>query len=328
LVVGSLAALIVAASASASSARPAATPNPKLISFTISAFAGPGQTAAIAQAAARFGRKYGFNIGIKYSVDLAAFYSNFATGQAQGITMESLVAHEQYNQGVPLQIISSLAGYSTAIVTRDPSINSITDLKGKTLAAALSGGQYQSLEMYAKTKKMDLRRDVQIVNAFGGAVQALITANRVDAAQATEPTITGLLKSIPGLRIIWSGQQAWREMTGDTARNLCLVVRKSWIQENPQAAVKLAALFRKAVSYVRDNPKAIDTLLVQKIKIPAGIFEEANRTGRFNWAVGEAWDPQVRTELLNMFRSAVVAGFIEKLPKQDILYQPPKASGG
>ena len=118
------------------------------------------------------------------------------------------------DQGVPVAIVLTLTRLSAmSVIVSDPAIKSVTDLKGKSLAATMGSAEYQVLSTYALKNGVKFGTDVTVVQAASpmlGAQQ--FKAKRVDAVMAWEPAATMILADNPSYRIAFTGEDAWRSL--------------------------------------------------------------------------------------------------------------------
>jgi ABC-type nitrate/sulfonate/bicarbonate transport system substrate-binding protein len=294
------------------------------IKLTIGAFAGPGQTAALAETATKMGiaEKHGIDLEVKYAGSIGAYYTNLANGSIDALAAGTLPAASQRIQGVPLQILNTLTTYEmTSVLSNDPEVQSLEDLKGKKLAATTAASEYQVLAITAKAQGIDLEKDVQIVNAEVGGMQALIEGGRVDAVDGWEPTLSLMQKKDSELRVVWNGAEAWKEMTGRTGRNLNFVVREDWLDENADSVQRIVDMWTEVVATIEAKPDEVDKLLQESAKIPPGMFADAQNGGRLGWEVLPAWEEEPKKDLETIFEKGLEAGFLKETP-EGMIHEP------
>ena len=83
-----------------------------------------------------FDARHGLDVEVRPFPSISAFYAAFATGEVDTTVVGGpTVFQKMRNEGVPLRIVATAVPLSDlVIITADPAVRSVTDLKGKTLA--------------------------------------------------------------------------------------------------------------------------------------------------------------------------------------------------
>ena len=163
----------------------------------------------------KFDAKHGFNLDIHLYPSIVAFYGGFTTGEVDIIMGGPTNFQKLRNEKVPLRIVSTgLKLSDLSIFTRDASVKSLADLKGKTLAIDMGGSQYQIVALCARGLGMTLNTDVSLVSANFALSKAQLIAGRVDAAMIAEPLATLTAEENPDLRVVFNGSDGWKALTG------------------------------------------------------------------------------------------------------------------
>ena len=72
------------------------------------------------------------------------YYASIASGDAELIVGGPHVFQKMILEGVPIKVIATWAPLDIlAVITADPAIKSLADLKGRSLAAAVGSSEYQ-----------------------------------------------------------------------------------------------------------------------------------------------------------------------------------------
>ncbi|MBA2439439.1 MAG: ABC transporter substrate-binding protein [Thermoleophilaceae bacterium] len=269
-----------------------------------------------------FDTKAGFDLEITAYPSIAAYYAGLATGE-----IDTLIGGPTYFQklrleNVPIKIIATGAKLSDlVIIAKDPAIKSLADLKGKQLAADMGSGQFQVLSIYAKSKGIDLAKDIQLISANFAVARAQLAADRVEAAMIIEPIATMMMKENPALKIVFNANDAWKEMTGKEGWELVYAMREDTLRRNPDAAKMFIAALADVATFIRSNPDEADKIAADTVKLPPGILKAAVESKRWDFEALPAWQNE-RASLWDMFERAVAAGFHPKLPDEGIIYVP------
>ncbi|MEM1994842.1 MAG: ABC transporter substrate-binding protein [Nitrososphaerales archaeon] len=270
-----------------------------------------------------FDKKNGLDVEwVRYSA-IAAAYAGLGTGEAHIWGGGANVFQRMYNEGIPITIISTYATATLYIVARDPNINGIKDLAGKTLAIDVGAVDYQLVGSYALTQGLKLGEQITVRAAAYPVARAEFEAKRVDAAVLVEPHVALAKKADPATKVIWVGNEAWRELKGyDYAWYLLLAMNNNYLKQNPQSIPRIIAMYKDAEDFIRDNPDKADQIVTKALNLPRGVIKEGILTGRIDPRFRAVWDPAVKENVWALFQFGVDSGFIDKMPAPTILYSP------
>jgi ABC-type nitrate/sulfonate/bicarbonate transport system substrate-binding protein len=267
-------------------------------------------------------KKHGIDLeGVTYSA-ISGYYGALANGEADMTASGPLVVQKMILEGVKLRIGLTWARMNImSVITGDPAIKTIADLKGKTIAADMGSAEFQTLAVYGRTQKLVFGTDISVVQAGPPLARSQLQAKRVDAAMLWEPTTTLALRDNPDYRVILAGDKAWAEIANTVGWDLVLAMREDFLRSKPQAIPRLASMFQEAQAWYKANLDEADKILAESIKLPAGTFKDAVASGRLAYDIRPAWESE-RDAIWNMFKVAVDAGYLPKLPSEDVIYKP------
>jgi ABC-type nitrate/sulfonate/bicarbonate transport system substrate-binding protein len=267
-------------------------------------------------------KKHGIDLeGVTYSA-ISGYYGALANGEADMTASGPLVVQKMILEGVKLRIGLTWARMNImSVITGDPAIKTIADLKGKTIAADMGSAEFQTLAVYGRTQKLVFGTDISVVQAGPPLARSQLQAKRVDAAMLWEPTTTLALRDNPDYRVILAGDRAWAEIAKTVGWDLVLAMREDFLRSKPQAIPRLLSMFQEAQAWYKANLDEADKILAESIKLPAGTFKDAVASGRLAYDIRPAWDSE-RDAIWNMFKVAVDAGYLPKLPSEDVIYKP------
>jgi NitT/TauT family transport system substrate-binding protein len=271
-----------------------------------------------------FDRKHGVDMEVKTYGAVSAYYGSVASGETDGVPGGPLVFQRMRLEGVPLKMVSTLVDMtSMSVITKDPAIKSVTDLKGKTIAADMASSEYSVLSLYAKHKGVVLGKDATVVQAGPPLVRTQLAAERVDAGMTWEPTATLTMRDNPAYRIVFNGKQGWRDLTGRDGWLLALGMREDWIGRNAAALPRVIAAFDEAARFMRSNPDESDEILQRAIKLPAGAFKDMITAPRVVFQVQGTADPTARETLWEVIKVAIGEGYFkEPVRDQSVIHVP------
>ena len=268
-----------------------------------------------------FDRKHGFELDVKTSPSISAFYASLATGEVDTLIGGPTVLQKLRLEGVPVTIVGTGVKLSDLVIfAKDPGIKGLADLRGKQLAADMGSQQYQTVAIYARSKGLTLGRDITVINANFALARSQLAADRVEAAMVIEPIATMMLKENPQLRIVYSGGEAWKELTGHDGWELVTAMREEAIARFPEGPKRLLAALQDVAAFVEAEPDAADRIAAETVKLPPGVLKAAVASRR--WQLEFLPAASERAVLWDMFERAVAAGFQPKLPDVGIIHAP------
>ncbi len=268
-------------------------------------------------------KKHGIDLETMSNSAVSVFYASIASGEAEVIPGGPHVFQKMMLEGVPISIAATWAPLSilSVITGGDPAINSLTDLKGKTIAADMGSSEYQITAIYGRKLGLVLGKDVTVVQAAPPVARAQLQAQRVDGAMLWEPTTTLALRDNPAFRVIMSGDTAWKAIANARGWDLVLAMREDFLKRNADLVPRLIQIFQDTQQHMRTNLDDADEIVSKSVKLPRGVFKEAVQSGRLAFDVLPAWGAE-RAVIWDMFKVAVDAGYLPKLPGENAIYKP------
>ena len=249
-----------------------------------------------------------------------AYYASIANGEADLIVGGPHVFQKMMLEGAPIKIISTWAPLDVlSVITADPAIKSLADLKGKSIAAAMGSSEYQVTAIYGRKLGLTFGTDVTVVSAAPPLARAQLEAKRVDAAMLWEPTTTLALRENPAFRVIMSGDAAWKAIANVRGWDLVLAARDDFLTRNAALVPRLITTFQDAQKYMQDNVDDADAIVSKSVNLPGGVFKAGVQSGRLIFDVLPAGAE--RDVIWGMFKVAVDTDYLPKLPAADAIYQ-------
>ncbi len=271
-----------------------------------------------------FDKKHGVDMEVKPYGAISAYYGAAAAGETDALGGGLLVFQKMRQEGVPIKIVASMVDMtSVSVITKDPAIRSIPDLKGKTIAADMGSAEYSVLSLYGKNKGVVFGKDVTVVQAGPPLVRTQLAADRVDAGMTWEPTATLTMRDNAAYRIIFNGKQAWKELTGKDGWLLALAAHESWIAKNPTGLAKVIAAFEETSRFMVTNADEADVILQKALKLPAGAFKDMITAPRVVFRVESTSNAAARDTLWEVIKVAIADGYFkEPVKDQSIIHTP------
>lgn len=196
--------------------------------------------------------------------------------------------------GVDLKVIGiySRAPKAFTIMAKDPSIQSISDLKGKKITGPKGTILHQLLLAALKEDNISIT-DVDFVNMGISEGVTSILAGSADAALVAGPAVTKALEN--GAHIITTGEN-FLDAT------IVIAVRGEFLKEYPDLVKRYMNVHAKSLAFMKNNPEKTYQMAAEETQIP---IEEVKTM--FKWY---DFNPQITTK------------DIEELEKtQDFLYE-------
>ena len=267
-------------------------------------------------------KKHGIEVETVSQSAIPVYYATVANGDAELIVGGPHVFQKMILEGVPIKIIATWAPLDVlAVITADPTIKSIADLKGKSIAAAVGSSEYQVTAIYGRKLGLTFGTDVTVVSAAPPLARAQLEATRVDAAMLWEPTTTLALRENPQFRVIMSGDTAWKAIANVRGWDLVVAARDDFLKRNARLVPRLIAMLQEAQKYMKENIDDADAIVSNSLKLPGGVFKAGVQSGRLQFDVLPAAGAE-RDVIWGMFKVAVDTGYLPKLPGEDSIYQP------
>lgn len=163
------------------------------------------------------------------------------------------------NQGVDQKgfLVMDLSYEADAILAGE-GINSVNDLKGKTVAFEAGATSDLLLNYALKQNGMKLS-DVKHVPMGASEAGLALIAGRVDSAVTYEPYISTSLKQGGGFKVIYTAAEK-RGLISDM-----LTASSTWIAANPKDVQGLIRAWDDAVKFVRENPQEGKAIIAKAV---------------------------------------------------------------
>ena len=159
------------------------------------------------------------------------------------------------------------------IVSKGVEINSIEDLKGKTVLATGKGTTPEyALRYILKENEIDPEADLTLdFKSEATEVVAALKNSESGVAMLPQPYVTVAMSNVSGLEISLDLNEEWKKVSPESAIVTgVLVVRKSFAEENKELVKGFLSQYRSSVEYVNSEVAAAAELVAKH-----GIFDNA-----------------------------------------------------
>jgi NitT/TauT family transport system substrate-binding protein len=266
-------------------------------------------------------KKHGIELETVSQNAVPVYYASIANGDAEVIAGGPHVFQKMMLEGAPIKIFATWAPLEIlSVITADPAIKSLADLKGRSLAAAVGSSEYQVTSIYGRKLGLNFGTDVTVVTAAPPLARAQLEAKRVDAAMLWEPTTTVALRDRPDFRVIMSGDAAWKAIANVRGWDLVVAARDDFLKRNASLVPRLIAMFQDAQKYMKGNLDDADSIVSNSLKLPSGTFKAGVESGRLVFDVLPTVGAE-RDVVWGMLKVAVETGYLPALPPEDFIYQ-------
>lgn len=249
-------------------------------------------------------------------------------GEGHFFIMPSNVAATMYNRGVPLRMLDISIWGVLYVVSTDPEVRSLADLRGKEVVVPFTGDMPDLVFRHiCHASDIDTSVDLEIYQANTPQQAAqLVLTGRKDHAVLTEPLVTQVLmnakQSGVGIYRAIDLQVEWGRATGLGERiPIGGAVALPSILGNSHAISRFMEEYQLAVEWLKQNPDAAGQLAaeVEELGFQAGPVAESIRNTRWDWVrtIDAAAEIQAFFAALSQLDPGVVGG---KLPDDGLFY--------
>lgn len=198
--------------------------------------------------------------------------SALSSGSIDAAVIPTNLAANLYNKtegDVRMVAITTLG--SLYIVENGNEVQSIADLRGKTVYSAGQGANPQFiLEYLINRAGLTIGEDVFIEYvAEQSEALAMLAAEQADVVLLPEPFATVALSKGADVRMAVDLSYAWEEITGDDFAMSCVVAHTSYLEENPEGISSFMADLKESV-----DATAIDLETVAELSVTYEIVSD------------------------------------------------------
>ncbi|MFC3674881.1 ABC transporter substrate-binding protein [Ferrovibrio xuzhouensis] len=255
-----------------------------------------------------------------------AYATQFNSGEFKvGGSAALLTVGLASTKGVKVSYLFNLFDYWAAVVTRKPEIKTITDLAGKSLAAARGTTSYAMFEWLASRQGLDTSK-ISAINTTTPGLIGYALANRADAVQLWEPAYSTLKLKAPDIHLIdLNIKKEWTKFAGSPdLPYLGVAAHQDWIQQNPKLVDGLYKSYKAAADWITAHPKEAAAIIVPKDEdgqqgVIADLIVQKERLG-----MNVKWASDQRKEIEAVYKAGVESGRLKEMPETATIYQAPK----
>jgi NitT/TauT family transport system substrate-binding protein len=138
------------------------------------------------------------------------------------------------------------------VLTKDETVASVADLKGKTIYATGQGATPEYVLRYILSQNgIDPENDVTIeFKSEHAELATLIAAGQAPIAVLPEPFVTNVVTKDPSITIALDLTKEWEAATGGAVQTTgCIVARKEFVEAHPQVVAEFLGEYQKSAEY-------------------------------------------------------------------------------
>jgi len=170
------------------------------------------------------------------------------------------VLYNKTNGGVKLAAVAVLG--VLYVVTGDPAVKSLADLKGKTITNSGKGTTPQFV-IDKVLANAGLAGDVTVNYVGQPTEQASQLASDPTSIQVLpEPYVTAVMAKNPDVHVVADLSAEWQKAVGSPLVTACVAVRTAFATANPDALAAFMTEYAASVKFVNDHPDQAAPLIV------------------------------------------------------------------
>ena len=262
----------------------------------------------------------GINVEIKEFSDGSALAEAFAAGEVDVALMGIAPTATWYQKGVDLQVIASANGGGHVILVKNNSgIETVEDLKGKTLAEPNLGTVTDTLlrDYILPDAGIDPEKDLTIQSGLKPAdmATALYATGEVDAILTWEPYVSQAQAQYGDeVKVLYDSSAEIQKATGNNTFYPVNVVSasKDFITNHTSELQAFVDVYKKTVDYV-NNDAGADAEIAKVLDLDESIVEAAKTRVDFTYDI----DVDGLTETLKWAKDL---GYLDDIPKTEDFY--------
>ncbi len=247
------------------------------------------------------------------------------SGEAKIGILPPNVAAKLAAAGRPLMAAAVVGNGMLSLLSSDPSVLTIDDLKGRKIAVAGQGAtpEYVFRKILA-AKGLNNDKAVQLDFSLPYAEAALsVASGKIDLALLPEPFATMATAANPLLTLVSDIQTEWAALDASADYPMTvLVVDSQFASEYPAALSAFLEAYRVSITWVKDQPSAAGLLAEQyDLGLKAAIAAAAIPKSAYVFKTACEAKPALQ-DLFTLFLEYSPASIGGKLPEAGFYYSP------
>ncbi|MBI3090014.1 MAG: ABC transporter substrate-binding protein [Candidatus Tectomicrobia bacterium] len=276
----------------------------------------------------KFDQKHGIDLKITRYRTLATMYADFAKRKTPvALSPAFYNAAKFYSKGIPIQYTFTYSTANQAIMTKNPKIRNIEDLRGKRMAATTGSGFYGMTELALRRHGLNSRKDLELITAAPPAVRTQLEVGKIDAGVVWAETVPELL--LKGFHIVG-------DITADIRAHLKMgadepvwylgdYAFKDWLEEDPERIRSLYLAYRDAARFWLEQQNEAVSLVAELTKLPEKVLHYTIAKKLVEFRIEPAI--QQKENIKKSLQAFIDVGFLDEMPNDGIFYPWPQLKG-
>lgn len=255
--------------------------------------------------------------------DATGINEKFVKGEINIASVPTNVAATLYNKTNGKVRILAVNTYGVlSILAKDSGIDSIDDLKGKTVYSTGKGQNPEFIFKYILEKNgINPETDLTINYVSGTDLVAKLVSGEADIALAPEPAATTVLVKNKELNRVLSINDEWSKVSDTTLMMGCVIALDSYIAENEAAVEKFLEEYKASIEFAKtDVDNAAKHCATYKITASEAIAKKAIPTCNLCYVTGKDMKTNVNG-YLNVLFTADKKAVGGAMPADDFYYK-------
>lgn len=200
------------------------------------------------------------------------------------------------------------------ILENGETINSVSDLEGKTILASGKGSTAEYVLNYI-LEKSGVTAEIYWAGEHSEAA-ALAASGDYDIVMLPEPFVTSVTAKNPQFRVALDLTEEWENLGGGELTMGVIAVRSAFAEENPDAVSLFVKEFGESVDYANEKTAEAAALIEKYDIATAAVAEQAIPRCNIVWLHGADYAAKLESFLGVVFE-ANPAGIGGKMPAED-----------
>lgn len=249
------------------------------------------------------------------------------TGGADIAAIATNVASNFYNKtDGSIQLLAVNTMGVLYLLEKGTTVNSMADLKGKTIWATGQGANPEYILKHLLTESgLDPAKDVTIQFLTPQEITAKMTTGEGGICMLPVPAATALLMKDQGVRQALSISDVWDDLVSTPLPMGCVVARTQFIQDHPEQVAAFLRDYEASITYVSDPEHlsaAADLVAQYQITDNAQIAQAAIPQCNLTFLTGDEATAAIQYYFQILFQ-ADPASIGNGIPYDDFFYQQP-----
>lgn len=234
------------------------------------------------------------------AADNSELVAGLTTGTLDIATMASNAAASLYNKtegDIQILALGTLGVLHILESGGSTSINSVADLKGKTIYSAGQGANPEYILRYILSENgIDPDNDVELVFAEASEITQKLLTGEAEVAMLPVPAATAaILQSDGQIRAALDVTEEWDALdTGSQLIMTAVVARTAFIEENPDAVAAFLEEYAASIDFVNNNvEEAAELIAGLGITPSAAIAQQAIPQCHLTYIAGADMEPAI-----------------------------------